>query len=1301
MGQASDRQSLLELLLEEEGLDIEIEPRIPACDRTKPIPLSYAQQRLWFLDKLTPNTPTYNIFGAVRLIGPLNIAAFEKSISEIFRRHDSLRTTFTAVSGRPYQVITPFQSYTLPFDDISAFPPEKRKAEAQRIFQEESQKTFDLSRDLLLKARLIRITEEDHHFLWNMHHIASDAWSFQIFQKELVMHYQAFIKEETSPLPDLTIQYADFAAWQQNTLDTDQLNTELAYWKEQLKGKLPLLELPADFQRPNIQTYRGGQVNHILSQAETRALNQLAQQQGTTLFMLLLATFTTMLYRISGQEDIIIGSPIAGRENTELEPIIGVFLNTLALRTDLSGAPSFNNLLKRIQKVCLDAYANQNIPYEKLLEEIQPERDLSRTPVFQVLFNMFNQNVEVVKLPGIEIEDLHNPQEDSKFDLTLYLYNRGEDIDLSLVYNADLFASESMEEFLAQYLSLLAQIIESPDKTINDYTLVTNHAQNVLPNPKMSLQSEWQEAIHELASQQAAQFPQNIAVMDAQDSWTYQELETRSNQLAHHLIQAGIQPQDVVPIYAHRSASLVWALLGVLKAGAAFVILDPDYPAQRLINYIELSQPRGFIQLEAAGPLPPELEAHLKEHNICCQITLPRLKNLAGNNLLTAYPITMPAIDLAGDDLAYIAFTSGSTGQPKGVLGPHKSLTHFFKWHIETFGFVSTDRFSLLSGLGHDPLLRDIFTPLCLGATLLIPVQEEMLQPGSLAQWFKAQDISVTHLTPAISQALTMHYQLNGEGVSLPSLRLAFFGGDVLAKHSVERLRAVAPQVTCVNFYGATETPQAMSYFIVPSFEATEKVKTPALERIPLGRGISDAQLLILNAKEEMAGIRELGEIHIRTPYLAKGYLRDAALTQERFIRNPITNLDNDMLYKTGDLGRYRYDGTVDIVGRKDRQIKIRGYRIEPREIEATLGHHPSVKKSIVVTHEADMDSQMLVAYLVLQDSESVVSAEEMREFCKGKLPRFMIPASFTILDKIPLTPNGKIDFRSLPEPAIEQSAESFTAPRTETEKMLVSLWEEVLNKKPISVYDNFFQLGGHSLLALELFAKLDQRTGKSMLLSTLFEAPTVTELAARIDDDSWESDWSVLVPIKATGYKAPFFYVAPYTISVIEFSDIASHFPEERPFYAIQPFGLAENETPHTSIEEIAAHNIEAMQSIQPQGPYYLGGHCSGAWIAYEMALQLEQQGKKVAYLAIVDSPAPNYNEADQRLFSYLTGRFLYYFRDRRLLPALAWKIKLQTQRRILFNNGSPQVERTRAVVTAHRNAFTNYELRDGYQGP
>ena len=1074
MSQTSDRQSLLELLLAEEGLDIEIEQRIPTCDRETQIPLSYAQQRLWFLDKLEPNTSTYNIFSAVRLNGPFDMSAFEKSINEIVRRHESLRTTFYDVEGHPYQQINPFSQFTLPFDDISHLTIEERETETQRILTEESQHTFNLNQDLLVRTRIVRVAPTEHLFFANMHHIASDGWSFQIFLKELVTLYAAFSSNQPSPLSELTIQYADFSAWQQTNLNSAEIDAQLDYWKEQLKGNLPILELPTDFQRPKIQTYHGEQCTKTISPNISKALHDLSNQQGTTLFMVMLSAFATLLHRISGQDDIIVGSPIAGRELTELEPLIGVFLNTLALRTDLTGDPSYMELLKRVQKVCLDAYANQDVPFEKLLEELQPERDLSRTPMFQVFFNMFNYGIETHEFPGIQQEYLRNPEADSKFDLTFYLYELDEQINIVLVYNADLFVHESMEEFLSQYLYLLEQIIENPEKSIAEFSLITELAQSVLPAPNHPLQSEWQLAVHDMFSQQANLYPQNIAVLDNQDQWTYEELDHRSNQLAHFLLDAGLQSQDIVPIFGHRSSSLIWAVLGILKAGGAFVILDPEYPPERLLNYVKQCQPRGFIQLKPAGEFPEELSEALSKLDICCHVTLPRLNELAHDDFLLDQPTTPPKISVEADDLAYIAFTSGSTGQPKGALGPHKALSHFFNWHIKTFGLKHEDRFSLISGLGHDPLLRDIFTPLCLGAALCIPTQEEILQPGGLTSWFIAQEISVTHITPAMSQALTLQQQ-ESENVSLPILRMAFFGGDILTKHTIDSLYAIAPSVTCVNFYGATETPQAMAYHPIAKVESEETQTGKSLERMPLGKGIADTQLLILTENNRLAGVRELGEIHIHTPYLTKGYLGDQVLTEARFIKNPYAQDDPVLMYKTGDLGRYRLDGTVDIVGRKDRQIKIRGYRIEPREIEAALEQHTQVKKSLVITVDENNSTQ-LASYLVFQNSETDISAQEMRDFCKDKLPRFMIPASFTPLAEIPLTPNGKINYRALPAPDFESDAEAFTSPRTDLERMLVSLWQDVLNKKPISVHDNFFQLGGHSLLALRLFSKLEEQ---------------------------------------------------------------------------------------------------------------------------------------------------------------------------------------------------------------------------------
>ncbi|MCA9977287.1 MAG: amino acid adenylation domain-containing protein, partial [Anaerolineales bacterium] len=630
-----------------------------------------------------------------------------------------------------------------------------------------------------------------------------------------------------------------------------------------------------------------------------------------------------------------VGSPIAGRNRAEVENLIGLFLNTLVLRTDLSGKPAFRELLQRVRETSLGAFANQDVPFEMLLDELKPERDLSRTPLFQVFFNMLNFSEGALQLPGVTSEVLANPTLGSKFDLTLYVSEIGPQIKLLLSYNADLFQEARMVEMVEQYEYLLTQIVANPDELIDNYSLVTAHAQSILPDPTEPLSAEWFGPTSVALTRNAQRIPQQIAVVDAQETWTYQELEQRSNQLAHFLCEQGVQPQDVVAIYSHRSASLPWALMGLMKAGAAFLVLDPTYPPARLIDYLELAKPRGWLQLEAAGEPPAVLLQALDEMNCTCRMVLPGRSAAEQQGLLADYSVEPPDIVVGPDDFASLSFTSGSTGKPKGTMGRHGSLTHFYPWMAETFALTEDDRFSMLSGLAHDPLQRDIFTALWVGARICMEDPMQIGSPGWLADWMREQGVTVANLTPAMGQLITdTAVTTDGIAQAMPSLRRAFFVGDVLTRRDVARLCNLAPNLTVVNFYGSTETQRAVSYYIIE--ESVEELTTSrAKEIVPLGRGVKDAQLILLNNASQLAGIGEVAEIHMRSHHLALRYQGDDAQTAYRFLPNTFTNIPGDRLYRTGDLGRYRPEGDIEFLGRVDFQVKVGGHRIELGEVEA------------------------------------------------------------------------------------------------------------------------------------------------------------------------------------------------------------------------------------------------------------------------------------------------------------------------------------------------------------------------------
>jgi amino acid adenylation domain-containing protein len=654
------------------------------------------------------------------------------------------------------------------------------------------------------------------------------------------------------------------------------------------------------------------------------------------------------------------------------------------------------------------------------------------------------------------------------------------------------------------------QIVEQPGEHIARYSLVTATAASVLPDPTQALGSDWEGAIHTQISRQARRVPEHPAVLDSQGAWTYQELDARSNQLAHYLRAHGIRAQDVVAIYGHRSVSLVWALLGVLKAGAAFTILDPAYPALRLIDYVQLAKPRGWLQVEAAGRLPGSLEEFVaRASRLVCRLVLPPCATDAAHNLLKDYSTGDAGVTVGPDDLACVTFTSGSTGKPKGIMGKHGPLSHFMPWQSQTFGLDGSDRYSMLSGLSHDPLQRDIFTSLWLGATLCIPTPEELYTPGRLAGWMREQKISVAHLTPAMIQMLTQ----TQAGEEIRSLRYAFIVGDVLTKQDVSRLQRLAPWVTCVNLYGATETQRAIGYYVVPpalSQPDEELLEERQKQVLPLGRGVEDVQLLILNTSRQLAGIGEVGEIYVRSPHLAGGYVGDDALTEECFPVNPFTAAASDRLYKTGDLGRYLPDGNVEFLGRGDFQVKIRGFRVEPGEIEAALGRHPAVQQAVVLAREDSPGAsktppwdKRLVAYVVFNQGQAPVVGE-LRRFLRERLPVYMVPAAFVFLECLPLTPNRKVDRNKLPAPDMTRLAleEAFVAPQTPVEGTLAHIWAEVLGLERVGVHNNFFDLGGHSLHLIQVHNRLREAFDKDLPVIKMFEYPTIHSLAEYLSQE-------------------------------------------------------------------------------------------------------------------------------------------------------------------------------------------------------
>ena len=1226
---------------------------IPSYPRDGYLPLSYSQERLWFLDQLEPGNYAYNMPAAIRLKGELNLTCFEQALNEILARHEVLRTNFDMVGEKPIQIIAPRKSLPLTLIDLSGLSPEEQAAEAKRLTEEDAKLPFDLRADLLIRATLVKLNLDDHIFILTLHHIISDGWSITVFSREFTTLYSAFVNSQPTSLPSLPIQYVDFACWQREWLQGERLDSQLAYWKRQLEGELPQLEMLLDKPRPPVQSHQSGRAKLELSPTLTQALRQLSHQEDATLFMTLLAAFKVLLLKHTGLEDIIVGSPIAGRNRVETEDLIGFFLNTLVLRTDLSGNPSFRELIHRVKKVAMDAYSHQDIPFEKLLIELQPERNLSRTPLFQVFFNMLNLEGGGQQLPGLTAEMIETPDIGSKFDLTIYLTERNRTIDLAIVYSTDLFNEERIKELLSQYNYLLSQIIADPDTKILTYSLVTPNATSVLPNPQLLLDASWHGAVHSQFSKNAIHAPNHTALAGQSECWTYQELEERTNQLAHFLLAQGLERQEVVAVYGYRSAALVWAILGILKAGGAFLILDPAYPATHQLDYLNIARPNALIQLEAAGVLPSELETWANDVLDGCRLTLPDGASSDQIEILKAYPISNPDLQIDSDDLAYIAFTSGSTGKPKGVMGRHGPLSHFIPWQREIFDLGPDDHFSMLSGLSHDPLQRDIFTALWVGASVHIPDPEKIGTPGWVNEWMHQEKITFSHFTPAMAQLLSgSTLKENNSARQLTTLRYAFFVGDKLTRHDVNRLGQLAPNVTCINSYGSTETQRAVGYLMVNprDISRSRDDERSAKAVIPVGQGMKDVQLLVLTSTQQLAGIGELGEIYVRSPHLAKGYLGDESLTRERFIINPFTNASGDRLYKSGDLGRFLSDGTVEFLGRKDKQVKIRGFRIELGEIETVLGEHPTVHQTVVMLWEIENGDKRLVAYIVPKNQNNYKPVD-LREFLQDRLPAHMIPSNYILLNAIPVTPNGKIDHSKLPPPDQDRRDldHALINARDKTEEELVKIWEELLRVRPIGIKDNFFELGGHSLLAVHMFAQIKKQFDVNLPLATLFQEATIEHLANIINNKVQPASWSSLIGIETQGAHPPFFCIHGITGDILWFRDLAHCLAPDYPFYGLQARGLDGAQVPFSQIEEMAKYYVDEIRLHQPKGPYYLGGASFGGTVALEIAQQLIEQGEEISLLAIFDHSPPNikidfdHNNFSNRLI--LLGRMIRNF--------------------------------------------------------
>ncbi|MCC5667067.1 amino acid adenylation domain-containing protein [Nostoc sp. CHAB 5784] len=1162
---------------------------IQPVDRNAALPLSFAQQRLWFLEQLQPGSATYNIPTAVRLTGSLNIAVLARSLNEIIRRHEVLRTQFPTVDGNPLITIQPsvevlvvpkfallnnepqrhreasaplrfpdlkqlarhrererekdsktwFTKHCclgrllVPVVDLQALNPLEQDDEVRSLFIQEARQPFDLATDILLRVKLLHLGVDEYVVLFTMHHIVFDGWSMDILVRELATLYSAFAANQPSPLPELAIQYVDFAVWQRQWLQGEVLETQIAYWRKQLGGTLPVLQLPTDYPRSRVQTFLGAIESFSLSPDLSTAIASLASSAGVTPFIILLTAYKVLLHRYTGQTDLLVGTPVANRHRRETEGLIGFFVNTLVLRTNLAGNPTFQELLEQVRGTTWQAYDHQDIPFEKLVEVLQLERDLSFNPLFQVKFRLENHTHEKLQLPGLTLTPIQRTEASAKLDLSLDMYETSEGLVGAFEYNQGLFAPQTIARMVEHFQTLLAGIVSNPEQRISELPLLTElERQQVLVDWNQT-QVEYQSecTFHQLFEAQVEKTPDALALIFENHSLTYRELNQQSNQVAHYLKQRGVQPEVIVGLCVERSPQMIIGLLGILKAGGAYLPLDPNYPPERLAYMLADSQVPILLTLEegrgqgagsrgqGAGSRGERLSPNYEV--ICLDTDWEAMSQCSTDN---------PQCQVTPANLAYLIYTSGSTGTPKGVLIAHSGLTNLTEHKINICDVHPGDCVLQFFSLSFDASIPEIIMGLGCGAKLCLAKSESLLPGAELLQLLR--DNAVTHITITPSALSLLPTQ------DLPKLRMILVGGEAPSPELIVRW---SKGRRFINAYGPTEVTVNASMVLCGNGHPLLPTICPSANK----------QLYILDSYLQPVPIGVIGELYIGGVGVARGYLNRPDLTAERFVPNPFigewgvgsgewgksrgagSREQGEMremrecgecgeiikklptpptlamphaphapcpmpqtLYKTGDLASYLPDGRIKLLGRIDHQVKIRGFRIEPQEVEAVLCQHPDVRAGVVLVREDQPGEKRLVAYIV---PDSAITPTELRRFMREKLPEYLVPTAFVLLDALPLTANGKVDMHSLPIPEQVRLTTKFIPPRTDIEVQLASIYAQVLNLKQVSIHDDFFDLGGHSLLATQLIAQSLQVFQVELTVIDLFDAPTVAGLAERI----------------------------------------------------------------------------------------------------------------------------------------------------------------------------------------------------------
>lgn len=1152
-------------------------------------PLSFEQRRFWFLDRLHPGTTVYNISVAARLSGTLDVTALERSLSEVVKRHEMLRAAIRDADGTPLQRFLAPEPASLPVVDLGHLAETERDAELQRLATEEIQRPFDLGQGPLMRVTLFRLTQQEHVALLIVHHIAADAWAMNMLVRDIAVLYEAFTRGQPSPLSPPPLRYLDHIH-QQAQFDDELMRSQLAYWQRQLAGAPAGLRLPAAPKAlASTHGSRGAHQRFELSVEVTDALRAFSQREGATLFMTLLAAFQTLLYRYSGDEDLCVGTAVSTRTQPGTEVVAGCFMNTVILRADLSGEPSFREFLYRVRETTLEALEHEDAPFERVVEALQPDRAPGDNPLFEAMLVLHNARLPELQLAGLDLEQIEVEGGTAVTDLLLLL-DDGDQLGGRLEYDAERFDPATVERMLVHFGNILEAVVVDPEQRLSALPLLTDAERHhvLVDYNKTTTNYGTAACLHRLVEAQVEHSPDATAVLSEDADLTYRELDHRANQLARHLRGLGVGPNVTVGVYLPRSWQTVVAALGILKAGGGYLPLEPTLPADRLRFMLDDAQPAVLVTQQ---PLLDRLPEH---HTAVVALDTDWAQ-------IGATGADTPAEAPTPDDLAYVIYTSGSTGEPKGVMVPHRAICNQVRWRQKAFALSDSDTVLQRTPLGFDPSVWELFGPLVAGARLVMAPTEAERDICRLVQLLAERHITTLQVVPSVLEALLEQPDFD----DCRDLRRVFCGGEPLPPDLAERFLARLP-AELHNLYGPTEA----------AIDATHWTcrRSDGRSVVPIGRPIANARVFLLDDRFEPVPVGVPGELHIGGAGLARGYHNQPALTAERFIQDPFT--PGERLYRTGDIGCWLPDATIAFVGRADRQVTIRGFRVELGEIEAALTRHPAVGHAAVVPFEQAAGGPQLAAFVT---ADQPATARDLQEYAAERLPEYMVPACVTLLDALPRTVSGKVDHTRLAEQAStpERASAPVTA-RDAVERELVRIWEGFFPGAQVGVTDDFFVLGGHSLLAMRVIAQIQRAFDQELPVSSLLENRTIERLACLLREQALPR--SPLVTIQPHGPERPFFWVHPVSGTVYCYAELAAELGEHRPLYGLEAAGLSGEDEPHTRIEDMAHYYVEELERVQGTGPYLLGGWSMGGLIAFEMARQLEERGEPVALLTVVD---------------------------------------------------------------------------------